>query len=182
MSERISSRKRINSKHAEQWYKYGHEAEDDVARFMFFWISFNWLYNAHEYQRYRPEFFHPADYRGDPSERELILNCVDDLFERLKQYTPFSKEEFQVFDTRAVQDEKSGRVRKIDFELLHSDLEEERIRGMFLTLYQVRCNLFHGSKVLRSGRDDDLICSGAQILEGYLSTLFSDNKDNILAK
>lgn len=40
-----------------------------------------------------------------------------------------------------------------------------------LTIYQVRCNLFHGSKSLRAERDMLLVDSAAEIMGQYLKVL-----------
>lgn len=172
----------INHEPAKQWYIYGCNEADDIAKFMFLWISLNWLYNADTYFKYREEFNHKEDDKRDPSEREQILNFVDDRFEQLRGFDVRKAPEFSIFYDQALFDARKAAgdeprqkdYRKNDHRKLRSMFEKERIQGMFLTLYQVRCNLFHGSKRLKSGRDDLLIHSAAIILEGYLATIFRD--------
>ena len=152
--------------HAKQWYDYGCTVNDYIAKFMFFWIAFNWLYNDPVFCSLR------EDSNTDrPSEKDLILNLVDASFEQLRQYNITKVGEFKTFEKQAIFNEKAGAPNYYAYRKLCSNNEQTRIRGMFLTLYQVRCNLFHGSKVLKAPHEEEIISSAAVILEGYLDKI-----------
>ena len=53
-------------------------------------------------------------------------------------------------------------------------LKEHNVEALLMTLYQVRCNLFHGSKSLRVERDRELVRASANILEKYMEALVTD--------
>lgn len=49
-----------------------------------------------------------------------------------------------------------------------------QVESLLITIYQVRCNLFHGSKSLHNPRDLELVRSSSIILEGYLKAYLID--------
>ena len=61
--------------------------------------------------------------------------------------------------------------RKQRYEKLKNAQGVERLESLFLTIYQVRCNLFHGSKSLHIDRDIQLVRAASIILENYLKAL-----------
>ena len=152
--------------HAKQWYDYGCEAKDYIAQFMFFWIAFNWLYND-------PVFYSLRDdsISDKPSEKDQILNLVDASFVQLRQYDITKVGKFKTFKKHVIFNEKAGSPNTYAYRKLCSNNEKTRIQGMFLTLYQVRCNLFHGSKVLGTPHEEEIITSASIILKGYLDKI-----------
>lgn len=48
-----------------------------------------------------------------------------------------------------------------------------KLTNLILTIYQVRCNLFHGSKSLHIDRDLELVYSSAILMEGYMDALIN---------
>ena len=143
---------------AKEWFKYGLSKDDDFfMRFMIYWLAFNWLYNE----------------RGERKEHEKISRFYEDHKRLFDKYDPFSDPAIEIFQKGPVDD---GR----DPEYSHSDLNYRGVKrndacSLLLTMYCVRCNLFHGSKSLRCQRDQDLVRDSATILGGYLKALLEDD-------
>ncbi len=172
--ESLSREKHISSEHAKQWYDYGCAAPDYIVKFMFFWIAFNWLYNQSDYYHCRSDFPHKYD-DEEPSEREQILNLVDDVYEKIRTCTAPVAREILTFKKEAIINERTGRARREDYKMLCSTIERKRVYGLFLTLYQVRCNLFHGSKSAKpGGRDGEIVHAASVILKGYLDKILNE--------
>ena len=141
--------------YALEWYEYGLKNDDPIIRFMMFWVAFNWLY-----KECREE-------RDDTN----IKSFCHRKYEKLIQFDAFSSDAFQVFLEKPVRDETNGYERRSRFDSIKNDRGPKRVENLLLTIYQVRCNLFHGSKKLQDPRDMDLVCASADILKGYLEVL-----------
>ena len=72
---------------------------------------------------------------------------------------------------QAVRDGRTGEL-KPHHKKRFQGVKNRDIASLIGTLYQVRCNLFHGSKSLRINRDIELVKYSAVILEGYLKVYF----------
>ena len=152
--------KQNDLEYAIEWYKYGLRKNDDaIVKFMMHWIAFNWLYSA-----YRQH-----------DERAKIRAFCQDRYEELSRYDAFATGAFLVFTDSPVTDELTGNKRTMSYRNLSSHDKQTQIESLLLTIYQVRCNLFHGSKRLRVQRDIELVRSSSIILEGYLKALFGDH-------
>ena len=139
---------------AAEWYQHGLKANDDFfMRFMMHWMGFNWLYNHIKAGSERAKI--KEFYR----QNECIFDKVD----------PFTFPEINVFLAGAVTDEITGAQRRKDFQ----NLKCGKVEGLLMTLYQVRCNLFHGAKSLRNDRDIELVKASAKILEEYMRVIVS---------
>ncbi len=142
--------------YAVEWYNYGIESGNDkIIKFMMHWIAFNWLYREHvkEY------------------EYQCIIAYCKEHFDELSTYDPFSTPEIQVFLEEPVRDMKFKNDREDRWESLKHGTRKQKLISLFLSMYQVRCNLFHGDKSLRIERDVRLIESSSVILENYLKTV-----------
>lgn len=150
--------------YALEWYRYGLNNQDDaVFRFMMHWIAFNWLYSEY---RYDP----------DTSEKDAIREYCRVHYRELSRFDAFSTDAISVFLKEPVRDIVSGFVRSNgtrQFSLLRESEGLTRMTSLILTIYQVRCNLFHGSKSLRIERDLELVHASAAIMEGYLRAVLS---------
>ena len=159
-------RKRDN---AHAWYEYALRTGDDsVARFMMHWIAFNWIYcNS-----------------GPRSEKRQIERLCEMRYEDLRRYDPFSDAaSIEVFMRLPVLDGRGAshrhddprRPSEMDPWQLHEAIRNcqglERIQCLLLAIYQVRCNLFHGSKDPDDMRDLELVRSSATIMQGYMEAL-----------
>ena len=151
------------------WYEYALATGDDsVGKFMMNWIAFNWIY---------------CKYSGGTDRRQIENLCTERQGE-LEGYNPFDDEEaIKVFKKKPVLDGRGGNHRRerpvcpsqMDPWQLHDGLCNgdglEKIQCLLLTIYQVRCNLFHGSKEPHDERDQKLVRSSATIMQGYMEAL-----------
>ena len=140
-----------------EWYQYGLEKSDDFfMRFMMHWVAFNWLYNSEE---------------GESTERGKIRQYYFHNKHIFAKYDAFSTPDIAVFLEGPVYGSVDPKKAKDDYE----GVKNKDIRCLLMTLYRVRCNLFHGSKSLMVERDQALVRASANVLEGYLRVLM-DNR------
>ena len=152
-----------NKDYGLEWYRYGLEKGDEpIMRFMMHWIAFNWLYSS--FCKCVGE---------DLKEAAAIKIFCESNYTKLSKYDPFTTDAFQVFLENPVEDEHNGSTRIRRFEDLRHKTGLQRMIALFLTIYQVRCNLFHGSKSLRIERDVSLVRAASVILEGYLKAYWN---------
>ena len=151
----------MGKNYALEWYKYGLEKKDDsIIKFMMHWIAFNWLYS--EYRHF------------ETSEKNAIREFCREHYNELAEFDAFSTDAIKVFLEEPVHDVMSASTRISGINQYRSLKEDDgltRLTSLFLTIYQVRCNLFHGSKSLHIERDVELVRSSAVILEGYLKSV-----------
>ena len=151
--------KQNDLEYALDWYDYGIKNRDDaIIRFMMYWIAFNWLYSACEGE-------HDAD---------KIEEFCERYFDRLSGYPAFETEEFEVLRQKPIANVRTGGRNGWLRRRLYSDDELLRMKGLFRTIYHVRCNLFHGSKSIHNERDMNLVRASGIILEGYLKASLPD--------
>lgn len=137
---------------AKEWYQRGLKyQDDDFTRFMMYWIAFNWLYGE----------------SGKESERAKIRQFYRDHREKFYNYDPFLDPDIDVFMEGPIYSDKSDKDTTDDF----TGIKNGKAVHLLLSIYQVRCNLFHGSKQLRVERDQKLVKASANILERYLEYL-----------
>lgn len=145
----------LEKNNALDWYKYGLERNDDFfSRFIMHWIAFNWLY---------------AECNED-RERDGIRAFCRNNAEKLRKYDAFSTEAIKVFLEEPVKDSRSG-LQPYHEKQFQQIKTKQSITDLFLSMYQVRCNLFHGSKSIYCERDVALVRASAELLEGYLRVL-----------
>ena len=140
---------------AKQWFEKGNIESDPFNQFICFWISFNALYNRSEgsSEKQRIEKFLKDHYR---EEIDSILEEDDVTF----FYTPIKNLHPR---GRSISD-TSRYVEKLE----KAKKPAKRIINLFLCIYQARCNLFHGDKVPREYRDQEIAAHSANILKNYL--------------
>ena len=154
---------------AHAWYEYALKTGDDsIAKFMMHWIAFNWIYCNNQ----------------SGSERKQIERICETRYDDLRLYNPFNNpESVDVFIKAPVLDIR-GNNRKHENPRCPSQMDPwqlhetvcrgqglERVQCLLLTIYQVRCNLFHGSKRPDVERDQELVRSSAVIMQRYMEAL-----------
>ena len=151
-----------DTEYALEWYRYGLEKGDDaIIKFMMHWIAFNWLY---------------SECQQGTEEADIRQFCKKH-YERLSRYDPFVTGAYLVFEEKSVTTTNHGESHNnggLLYSLRH-DSGEKRVESLLITIYHVRCNLFHGSKHLYVERDRNLVRSSAIIMEGYLKALLLDS-------
>ena len=153
--------------YALEWYRYGLEKNDDaIVKFMMHWIAFNWLYS--ECRR-----------SSRTLESEAIKIYCEKNYTKLSQFKAFDSPAIEVFLERPVHDVLNGRVTAEGTDRYRSLIHDsglDQLTSLILTIYHVRCNLFHGSKSLRIDRDVELVRASSIILEGYLREVLISEK------
>ena len=149
MSEELIYNRNITK----EWYQRGLQIQDDdFTRFMMYWIAFNWLYDAETDKEF---------------ERAKIAQFYKEHMEKFDKYDPFLSPDIEVFMEGKVYSDKSDKDTTDDF----IGIKRNKAECLLGSIYQVRCNLFHGSKQLRVERDQKLVKASANILEKYLEHL-----------
>lgn len=145
--------------YALEWYRYGLEKNDDaIVKFMMHWIAFNWLYSEYRLN-------------SRTHESDAIKAYCENNYDRLSQFDAFASPAIDIFLDRPVRDILNGRVTAEGTDRYRSLIYGsglERVTSLILTIYHVRCNLFHGSKSLKINRDVELVRASSIIIEGYL--------------
>ena len=138
------------------WVNNGNQSNDTYNKFFAYFVALNFLYN-HEFENIS-------------SERERLALFVakmisDNKFRDFKITLDNNSEltKRQILDMRAG---KPSKLYKLE------DIKNGNIVSIFLMIYQIRCNLFHGGKELYCDRDKNLVndanCILKQFLEKYL--------------
>ena len=141
-----------------EWYQYGLKNNDDFfIKFMMHWLAFNWLYSQ----------------CGKLSERQNILAFCRKNKDVLSTFNAFETDEIKIFKEEAVRDGKTAQLGQHQKKCFDG-VNNKDIESLIMTMYQVRCNLFHGSKSLRIQRDINLVKAASVILEGYLCVLLKN--------
>lgn len=122
------------------------------------WIAFNWLY---------------SEYEGEYDSGKIRSFCRAN-YERLSNFDAFFTDAFQVFREQPVLDMARKKERMDLFRSIRQDAGSTRLGSLMLSIYQVRCNLFHGLKSINNDRDIALVKASSIILEGYLKVFFID--------
>ena len=127
------------------WKQKGDKETNETYRFFCYFIAFNWFYNKYE----------------GKEEYTRIKNCIQNYVINNDKYNPIvflKSNEWK----RLVCDSRSGIIKKYILE------EENQVIRLFLSIYQIRCNLFHGSKWMCSKRDTQLVKESADVLQDFL--------------
>lgn len=154
----------------EEWYDYGVENNDPFfVKFMTLWVAFNQIYSKFSGEEKKPK-----------SERVQIMKCLekdeeDKLLTKELFDSIFASPFIKVFkdDSVCSYDRLEKKFIPDSFEnnkTVKNENEQwqERIKALFMMIYQVRCNLFHGSKEVSNPRDVKLVKCAGEILEMYL--------------
>lgn len=135
------------------WYERGKNESDIVFKFVSYFVAFNFLYGGSNGSGDK------AKMKGYVQTAVSPLYPNDTVFDLLTSDTEFYK---QGFTTPALRD----RLVK---------LENRTTLTLFCAIYQVRCNLFHGSKTMESERDQGLVTDGSKVLEDFLGKWIKNN-------
>ena len=161
------------------WYDFGKSNNDPFfVKFVALWICFN-----QEYRCCAESKCKNGEKLGDDRKQiktycntymPKLLNKYDRIFK--SSLTPIIHKTFlkQAIKTH-IQNSANPDLWELtdgntkDFEnLKQTNNKDDRIHGLFQTLYTIRCNLFHGHKKTDSPRDVDLVRYAGEILEIFL--------------
>ena len=128
-----------------EWIDRGDKEENYIFKFFCYFVAFNWLYNQET---------------DENKEYERVKAYVEKKISKWDDYHPFLSlnQEWKW----PVRDDKKGDVKS------YIKNEEDDTVKLFLQIYQVRCNLFHGSKSMRTDRNKVLVEDSCKILHDFL--------------
>jgi len=182
-----------------EWYERGTNEKEALFKFVSYWIVFNQLYNygienLDDYSETRRIQFFCRDH----------IDVLADIIDFDTPYLDEMKSSPVIDGTAIVDlENKDGDEKAIAIELFkkmsnrrsdrdsvkkrcswiasdyirirdNSTREDTRIISLFMTMYRVRCNLFHGMKRPNAERDYNLVRDSATILEECLPALMVD--------
>ena len=157
------------------------QATEPIYSFILIWIGFNYYYGTFvvDYER---EFISWANTnfsgsKGDKAQLFFLVNqdCFSILYSKFKEQSPRSLDiEIKLPIINMI--DKTKKVPS-NYEGLHN-LKTLSIEDIFNIVYQIRNNLFHGSKNIdKSKRDKELSKQAAKFMIPFLNFLF-DNSSN----
>ncbi|MCX6745657.1 MAG: hypothetical protein NTX00_01405 [Candidatus Parcubacteria bacterium] len=156
------------------WFEKSKKIEDNNSfdKFIYLWISFNAFYVG---------INSDAPYK---SEKELINKIIEEykqLFFNLVQDMPVSFRNFQKYIEGKI--ENRGFIQDLRFSI-SEESHKKRYNNLkalceFLKcVYQVRCNLFHGGKLLEDGQNETIVRLAYESLIVFLEKIYK--KYNII--
>jgi|GEM_PF-2461267 len=144
---------------ADEWYATATKHTDAFSRFYFLWLSFNNLYASY--------------YHRD--ERRAIQNLLDNELDEKQSVSIItnSRNQIKTLTDRPVLDMRDGLDRTSIFVHSFNNARsyKSKIKELFMIIYQVRCNLFHGQKSPSRQRDQQLCEASAHFVELLLEEL-----------
>lgn len=165
---------------AKEFKREGDITDNSLFKFMAYWIAFCIVYSADVYSRSDEETGFDAE-DEIPNEWEKISKYCKGLGSKLDridlcQYREsmklFAKPVFSTSSHnnkgRAI--ERAKIIEKALSDSMCVDKTKMAI-AVYQTIYQVRCNLFHGSKELEGPRTSELLNASNMFLEGTLNVL-----------
>lgn len=166
----------IDHSFIKHWKETGDKETDDVHRFVCYFIIFNYLYEAHCYQnhincgRCKRNGYKCESCSERIRIRKMLKDCRTILGENFINALNLSGDSELII--KEVQEVRNGELidnkydNTIDIENI-GDFQE--IDKLFMNIYQVRCNLFHGKKSMMMERDKGLVRESADVLQHFLN-------------
>jgi len=141
---------------AKEWLQKGIETEDPVDKFSNLWRGFNNLYaveNGYPEREKIKSFI--IDNIAEDLALEIISECNNDVVYLLSQ---------PVINMRG-----TGGNTQSDIDSFETaQLGVEKLKAIFIIIYQVRCNLEHGQKSPSRNRDKNLCLHSSNIVTEVL--------------
>lgn len=166
-------------KFLEQWQEWGAEIQGDVFKFFCYYTAFNFLYNHWdstcrncnfvEDQRRLCELYKLRGGTSRFSEKCKICNTVRNVLEDNREFNPFQEGILTNTSEIITQPVRSINTGNPTIQVTYGDCSLMNIQKLFLNIYYIRCNLYHGSKAMHSDRDKALVKESAAVLEYFLN-------------
>ena len=167
---------------ARDWFEFGkngnfpNQTDDDTAKvitqFVAYWVAFNSIYSVDMDQ---PD--EKIRSKMKLTERKQIEDCINNYYENcFKDAIDFNAEYINIFKEVLVFKgvkipEKNKKYYNIHYLTLNdgNSSDEIKLNALVQIIYQVRCNVFHGSKSPQPGRNYNLVKNSNIVLEKLLS-------------
>ncbi|MBP5575753.1 MAG: hypothetical protein J6X67_03200 [Treponema sp.] len=137
------------------------EEYSQITTFFCYFVAFNYLFNTFSYNVYRDK-----DCGEKGQIKRFIEFCSGDgkrFITKLEAFNPFPllSPDAEIF-TYVKNMRYCKNSNKQDFN------PSKNVIDLFLNIYQVRCNLFHGSKAMETSRDKNLVKESNIVLKNLL--------------
>lgn len=154
------------------WYNFGLKHNDPFfVKFVALWMAFNEKYSFIK----KPVSKNNGPYHDYAERTKINIYCernknIIESVHKLVWNSSFIK----IFLKEAVKDMRAGYLTENNEDDYNSLLNKEGIeqsKALFQTIYQVRCNLLHGSKTPDEKRDIELVRCSGEIMEIYMNAI-----------
>ncbi|EKN3681988.1 hypothetical protein OU500_000371 [Yersinia enterocolitica] len=143
---------------AEEWIQLGDEKQNPMDKFEDYWKAFNNLFSF--YENNRTEKLKIND---------ILNNCIDnadDLLERFRADINYLISMPVINMNRVSSRNASENIDNFN----HETAPLDKLKAVFMIIYQIRCNLIHGEKSPTRTRDTEL-CDHAAGLVREVSSI-----------
>lgn len=135
------------------------DTKDDFFKFVAVWLAFNALYSSKFY-----------NITGDKEQVKRFAN-LPAIKERHKVLL---KDDFTYMESLKMIKSKGVRNMQVDYKWEIND--SLSIKSTLLSIYQIRCNLFHGGKTPENLRDINLVKNGYIIISKLIEPMITNYK------
>ena len=144
---------------AKEWLKRGIAHTDEMDKFSNFWKGFNFLFSL-------------ENGRTEKDKIKSILNNSLTEQESSALIQELSNDINILINSPIIDMRGNGRDTSIDIiDYRSNSFSLEKLKNLFMIIYQIRCNLEHGQKSPLSLRDESLVKSSNKFLEKILIKL-----------
>ncbi len=140
----------MEKENIKKWLEIKDKEFEDVYEFFRYYVVFNSLYNN--------------TYSDKKSEVSAIRNLIKNIEKNNKFDLKISlSEDMEIYKKKVVNMKNpSNQI------FSQKNLQKGKYEDLFAAIYQIRCNLFHGSKEMNCLRDKNLVKEAANILKQFL--------------
>lgn len=151
-------------------YARGRNEFDHEKQFFYYYVLFNFLYNFYDDET-NPRS--SENERRKKSEEERIKTFVWYVVQReavcFSNYNPFAQLNMCKYSELITKvEEKIGKV-NLDYS---KKSDEREIKALFVEIYKVRCDIFHGSMNFTNDESRRLIFACNEVLQRFLDFFF----------
>lgn len=160
---------------AEEWKSRGDSIQDPFAKFFFYFAGFNalyvlWSWIGNTKRNETDKIRNLIDKLGE--------NRADDIIKEVRKEIQYFLNRDPIENMRNRQKSGRGHPRQSLQEQLKRDVKEKRLFALGEYLYQIRCNLVHGSKMTR-GDDREVIENALGPLRKTLDASISVTREEL---
>lgn len=166
-----------------EWYERAEEVDETkfLTKFFCYYIAFNHIFYTYAFEKGLLKTERGGTRKG---ERDMIKGLLEDLtgesgHESFKGYDPYSlikhSELLKHVESERVKKKKRPnnhtKDKRTKGSIYQQRLNEKDIPQLFNEIYNIRCNLFHGSKSMKNSRNEGLVKDSNTALRDFLQRL-----------
>jgi hypothetical protein len=142
---------------AQSWFAKATEQVDEIDRFVALWFAFNAVYND----------FSPTSNASERQAIDAFVYAGNNGLEGRVINRILGSPAARFFERRIIRDVRGGARDTAEDAIILGSRERpprRRLKALFMILYQVRCNLFHGDKLYGRDSDHEVVRNAANVL------------------